>query len=98
MTEFQFLVDQKHYDNLDQYEDMIDEKSKPISVNSLDPEQIPWVPEVVQEYLPPAETKTLQVVIPASKSEDSEKLMTIAKQFRLTGTHGQTSEWLKIQT
>ena len=81
MTEFQFLVDQKDFDNLDQYEDMIDEKSKSISVNSLDPEQIPWLPEVVQEYLPPAETKTVQMVIPTLKRGDSEKLVTIAKQF-----------------
>ena len=59
VTEFQFLVVQKDFECLDQYEDMIDEKSKSISVNSLDPEQIPWLPEVVQEYLPPAETKTV---------------------------------------
>ena len=31
--------------------------------------------------MPPAENKTVQMVIPASKKEDSEKLMTIAKQF-----------------
>ena len=42
-------MDQKDFDNLDQYEDMIDEKSKSISVNSLDPEQIPWLPEVLCE-------------------------------------------------
>merc|ERR1712026_330213 len=80
-TEFQFLVDHKDGDSLDQDEDMIDEKSKSFSVNSLDPEQIPWLPEVVQEYLPPVETKKIQMVIPTSKKEDSEKLMTIAKQF-----------------
>ena len=70
VREFQFLVDQKDFDNLDKYEDMIDEKSKSISVNSLDPEQFPWLPEVVQEYLPPTETKEIQIVIPTSKKED----------------------------
>ena len=83
-------MDQKDFDNLDQYEDVSNEKSKPISVNSLDPEQIHLYPEVVQEYLPPTETKTIEMVIPTSKKEEGERLMTIAKQFASHRYLGQT--------